>query len=69
MRWTPEFDQYIRDNYQSMTKKQIAEALGIAYGTIIGHAAKLGMQKHKRKKKVRTCRRFPDSIRQNFGLY
>ena len=68
MNWTPEIDQYIRDNYQSMTKKQLAEALGIAYGTIIGHAAKLGIQKRKLKKKLKPYKRFPDSVRKNLGM-
>jgi hypothetical protein len=67
MNWTPEIDQYIRDNYQSMTKKQMAKTLGTTCRVLGWHTQKLGLKKYEHSGK--SCnRRFPDSVRKNLGI-
>jgi hypothetical protein len=68
MNWTPEIDQYIRDNYQSMTKKQMAETLKTTHGAIIARVVKLDLRKRQHKKKLKPHKRFPDSVRANLGM-
>jgi hypothetical protein len=69
MNWTPEIDQYIRENYQSMTKKQMAEALGTTCRVLGWHTQKLGLKKYEHSGKHKTHnKQFPDSVRKNLGI-
>lgn len=43
--WTPERDDYIRQNYRVIPAKKIGEALGISKGAVIGRASRIGIGK------------------------
>jgi hypothetical protein len=69
MDWTPEIDQYIRENYKKMSMQQMADELDITLGVLRGHYLKLKLKKCE-KKNYKSCgyTRFPDSVRKNLGI-
>jgi hypothetical protein len=69
MSWTPEIDQYIRDNYKKMSMQQMADDLHVTLGALRGRYVKLKLKKCD-KKNYKPCgyTRFPDSVRKNLGM-
>jgi len=43
--WTPEKDEYVRENYRIISTKKIGEKLGFSKNAVIGRAHRLGLGK------------------------
>lgn len=42
-KWTPERDEYIRQNYRTIPTRKIGAALGVSKSAVIGRASRIGL--------------------------